>query len=101
MLYLSRREGQAVIIDNAIEVRVVEVRGRIVKLGFVFPPHVSVLREEVFLEIKAENEEAARALLDDPLPEGLTIGQPVLPAVGKDAHMRENENRDEPSEEKP
>ena len=60
MLYLSRRAGEAVIINNAIEVRVVEVRGRTVKLGFRFPADSSVLREEVFLQIQAENEAAAR-----------------------------------------
>jgi carbon storage regulator len=61
MLYLTRRAGEAVIINNAIEVRVVEVRGRTVRLGFRFPAEASVLREEVFLQISRENEEAARA----------------------------------------
>ncbi len=59
MLYLTRKAGQAVIINNAIEVRVVEVRGRSVKLGFVFPPSASVLREEVYRQIEAENAAAA------------------------------------------
>ena len=59
MLYLTRRPGEAVIINNAIEVRVVELKGRAVKLGFRFPPEVSVLREEIFLQIKQANEEAA------------------------------------------
>ena len=59
MLYLNRRAGEAVIVNNAIEVRVVEVRGRTVRLGFSFPPDVSVLREEVFLQIRGENEVAA------------------------------------------
>jgi carbon storage regulator len=59
MLYLNRRAGEAVIVNNAIEVRVVEVRGRTVRLGFSFPPDVSVLREEVFLQIRGENEAAA------------------------------------------
>ena len=40
MLYLNRRAGEAVIINNAIEVRVVEVRGKTVRLGFRFPPDV-------------------------------------------------------------
>jgi carbon storage regulator len=62
MLYLTRRAGEAVIINNAIEVRVVEVRGRTVRLGFRFPAEASVLREEVFLQISRENEEAARAV---------------------------------------
>jgi carbon storage regulator len=64
MLYLTRRTGEAVIINNAIEVRVVELKGRSVKLGFTFPPEATVLREEVFLQIKAENEAAAAASVD-------------------------------------
>jgi carbon storage regulator len=59
MLYLTRRTGEAVIINNAIEIRVVELKGRTVKLGFNFPPDASVLREEVFLQIKQANEQAA------------------------------------------
>ena len=61
MLYLSRRVGEAVIINNAIEVRVVEVRGKTVKLGLTFPPEASVLREEVFAQVRRENEAAAEA----------------------------------------
>ncbi|MGE3289993.1 MAG: carbon storage regulator [Geminicoccaceae bacterium] len=61
MLYLSRREGEAVVINNAIEVRVVAVRGKTVRLGLRFPREVSVLREEVFLQIREVNESAARA----------------------------------------
>jgi carbon storage regulator len=59
MLYLNRRAGEAVIVNNAIEVRVVSVRGRTVRLGFSFPADASVLREEVFLQIRRENEAAA------------------------------------------
>jgi carbon storage regulator len=69
MLYLTRRPGEAVIINNAIEVRVIEMKGRTVKLGFNFPPEASVLREEVFLQIKQANQQAAAdpgALLDLP-----------------------------------
>ena len=61
MLYLSRREGEAVVINNAIEVRVVAVRGKTVRLGLRFPQEVSVLREEVSLQVRATNEAAARA----------------------------------------
>jgi carbon storage regulator len=61
MLYLSRRVGEAVIINNAIEVRVVEVRGKTVKLGLSFPADASVLREEVFVQVRRENEAAAEA----------------------------------------
>ena len=64
MLYLTRRTGEAVIVNNQVEVRVVAVKGRSVKLGFTFPATASVLREEVFLQIKAENEAAAQAAVD-------------------------------------
>ena len=65
MLYLLRKPGEAVIVNHCIEVRVVEVRGKTVKLGFTFPPEATVLREEVFEAIKQANRaalETVRAL---------------------------------------
>ena len=59
MLYLTRKVGEAVVINHDIEVRVVELRGKTVKLGFVFPHHASVLREEVFAQLKEANLAAA------------------------------------------
>ena len=61
MLYLTRKAGQTVVINDAIEVTVVEVRGRAVKLGFTFPPEATVLRKEIHEKILRENIEAARA----------------------------------------
>jgi carbon storage regulator len=61
MLYLTRRPGEAVIVNNEIEVRVIEVRGRSVKLGFRFPPTATVLREEIYRRIEAENAASVRA----------------------------------------
>jgi carbon storage regulator len=61
MLYLTRKAGQTVVINDAIEVTVVEVRGRAVKLGFTFPPEATVLRKEIHDKILRENIEAARA----------------------------------------
>jgi carbon storage regulator len=63
MLFLTRKIGQAVIINDCIEVTVVEITGKAVKLGFNFPPTETVLRQELFEKIKAENTEAAKALL--------------------------------------
>jgi len=59
MLYLTRKVGESVIINNNIELTVVEVRGRSIKLGFTFPPEASVLRKELHDRIKAENIAAA------------------------------------------
>jgi carbon storage regulator len=78
MLYLNRKPGEAVIINHTIEVRVIEVRGRTVKLGFSFPGEASVLREEVFEAIREANQAAAegmRALAAIP-PDGPVLGPP-------------------------
>ncbi len=56
MLFLTRKVGESVIINGEIEVTVVEVRGKSVKLGCTFPPHASVLRRELYERIKAERE---------------------------------------------
>ncbi|MGI9490898.1 MAG: carbon storage regulator [Geminicoccaceae bacterium] len=58
MLYLNRKPGDAVIINQTIEVKVIEVRGRTVKLGFTFPPDASVLRAEVVDQVKEANQSA-------------------------------------------
>lgn len=65
MLYLSRKIGESIVIDNTIELTVIEVRGKTVKLGFVFPPDASVLRKEIYDKIMAENMAAAGSGSDD------------------------------------
>ncbi len=55
MLYLSRKEGESIIINDAIELTVVEIKGRSIKLGFVFPPNASILRKELYEKIKQQN----------------------------------------------
>jgi len=56
MLYLTRKVGESVVINDNIEVTVVEVRGKSVKLGFTFPADASVLRREIYERIQAENQ---------------------------------------------
>jgi len=61
MLYLTRKIGESIVINDNIELTVVEVRGKAVKLGFTFPPTVSVLRREIYDRIQEENRAAAGA----------------------------------------
>ncbi|WP_119459760.1 carbon storage regulator CsrA [Rhodospirillaceae bacterium SYSU D60014] len=61
MLYLTRKVGESIVINESIEVTVVEVRGKSIKLGFTFPPEASVLRREIFDRIQAENQAATEA----------------------------------------
>lgn len=59
MLYLTRKAGESIIVNETISITVVETRGNSVKLGFEFPPTASVLRKEIHDRIKSENIEAA------------------------------------------
>jgi carbon storage regulator len=61
MLYLTRKVGESVIINDNIEVTVIEVRGKSIKLGFTFPPEATVLRREIHERIQAENRAAVDA----------------------------------------
>lgn len=54
MLYLTRKIGESIVINDDIEVVVVDVRGKSIKLGMTFPEDVSVYRREVFDRIQAE-----------------------------------------------
>lgn len=59
MLYLMRKIGESIIINGDIEVKVVEVKGKAVKLGFEFPTTATVLRKEIHDRIIEENLAAA------------------------------------------
>jgi carbon storage regulator len=61
MLYLTRKIGESVIINNTIELTVVEVKGRAVKIGFVFPPEATILRKELHDRIMQQNIAAAQS----------------------------------------
>jgi carbon storage regulator len=64
MLYLTRKVGETVIINENIRITVVETRGKNIKLGFEFPSDVSVLRQELYEKIKNENQHALSLELD-------------------------------------
>jgi carbon storage regulator len=59
MLYLTRKIGEAIVINDVIEVTLVEIQGKSVKLGFQFPDTEKVLRRELYDRIKAEVESAS------------------------------------------
>ena len=61
MLYLTRKVGESVIVNDSIEITVVEIRGKSIKLGFTFPSEATVLRREIYDRIQAENRAAAEA----------------------------------------
>ena len=64
MLALSRKKGEALVINNNIEVTVLEVKGDQVKIGISAPKEVPIYRKEVYLQIQASNKEAMQADLE-------------------------------------
>ncbi|MGC9222075.1 MAG: carbon storage regulator CsrA [Solirubrobacteraceae bacterium] len=66
MLRITRRAGERVIVGGEVVVEVLEVKGNTVRLGIEAPRSVSIYREELWLEIKRENEAAASAPLELP-----------------------------------
>lgn len=62
MLILTRKAGEKIHIGNDIEVTVLEVNGRQVRVGISAPLGLAILREEVFRRIQEENLKAANSV---------------------------------------
>ena len=61
MLNITRRRGERVVLGDDVFISVLEVSGQTVRLGIEAPRSVRVYREEIWLEVKRENEAAAQA----------------------------------------
>ena len=55
MLALTRKKGEALMINNNVEITILEVRGDQVKIGISAPKDVPIYRKEVYLQIQEEN----------------------------------------------
>lgn len=75
MLLITRRQDESVIINGDIEVKIVDVRGNRVKLGFEFPDGSTVYRKELYLKIQDENKAAADVKPDQLLSALKSIGK--------------------------
>lgn len=67
MLALTRKKGEAIVINNNIEITVLEVKGDQIKIGIAAPKEVPVYRKEVYVQIQEANKEAASAINPDAL----------------------------------
>ena len=61
MLALTRKKGEALVINNNIEITVLESRGDKSKIGISAPKEVPLYRKELSLQILQENEAAISA----------------------------------------
>ena len=60
MLILRRRAGQSIHLGDDIRIRVIEIEGASVRLGFEAPRSLRIDREEVRLRIELEQVELER-----------------------------------------
>lgn len=64
MLILNRKVNESIMIDDRIEIRILEIVDGKIKIGIEAPRDVTILRKEVYDEIRKENTEAANISMD-------------------------------------
>ena len=69
MLALSRKKGEAIVINNNIEITILEIKGEQVKIGISAPKEVPVYRKEVYVQIEEANKAAMEQANIDALKE--------------------------------
>ena len=56
MLVLTRKLGESIAIDDHIKIRVVQIKGKQVRLGIEAPKDTKIHREEVYVAIQQQNQ---------------------------------------------
>lgn len=64
MLVLNRKPGESIILGDNIEIKILEIQDGKIKLGIEAPREVSILRKEVYDDVKSENQRAIEAQVD-------------------------------------
>ena len=59
MLVLTRKENESIMIGDQIKVTVVESSGGQIRLGIEAPQEIEIYREELYKQIKEENQKAS------------------------------------------
>lgn len=58
MLIITRKVGESLIIDDNIEIVISKVQDGNVKIGIKAPKNISILRKEIYEDVKNENKAA-------------------------------------------
>lgn len=64
MLVLTRKVNESIMIGDNIEIKIISISSKSVKIGIVAPKDVAIYRKELYEAIKKENIEASRVDLD-------------------------------------
>ena len=64
MLVLTRKLGESIAIDDHIKIRVVQIKGKQVRLGIEAPRDTKIHREEVYVSIQDQNKASTETTAD-------------------------------------
>ncbi|MFZ4402523.1 MAG: carbon storage regulator CsrA [Pseudobdellovibrionaceae bacterium] len=64
MLVLTRKLGESIAIDDHIKIRVVQIKGKQVRLGIEAPKDTKIHREEVYAAIQEQNQQSSQVSSD-------------------------------------
>ena len=64
MLVLTRKLGESIAIDDHIKIRVVQIKGKQVRLGIEAPKDTKIHREEVYMAIQDQNQQSVAVTPD-------------------------------------
>lgn len=64
MLVLTRKLGESIAIDDHIKIRVVQIKGKQVRLGIEAPKDTKIHREEVYVAIQDQNQQSVEVTQD-------------------------------------
>ena len=67
MLILSRKLNESIMIGDEIEIRIARIDGDFVKIGIAAPRNLSIYRNEIYQQMRANNLSAV-CHTGDPLP---------------------------------
>ncbi len=59
MLIFTRKIGEGIRIDDQIQVKIIDIKGKQVRIGIEAPLEIAVHREEIYQKILEENLQAA------------------------------------------
>jgi carbon storage regulator len=58
MLVIKRKQGEALLIGDDIEINIVSIENGAVKLAISAPKSITILRKELYKEVEEENQNA-------------------------------------------
>lgn len=64
MLVLNRKPGESIILGDNIEIRILDIQDGKIKIGIDAPRDISILRKEVYDEVRAENQRSIESQID-------------------------------------